>query len=185
MAGRWNACLEWAPKPLSNADDQQSLAHTARAPVSFDDALWVASPCQEFAPLGIQQRQPKRIDRPPAETVCTLQQRGECAVIASFWRGVAQLGSAPLWGSGGRGFKSRRSDFKQKLKSHSSSRSSRAGFFVIWIDVASAASIRKAGWSHTHPLDPEANGPFWKAMKTEKAAKTTDLSRQQQFFKAQ
>ena len=26
-------------------------------------------------------------------------------------RGVAQLGSAPLWGSGGRGFKSRRSDF--------------------------------------------------------------------------
>ena len=25
-------------------------------------------------------------------------------------RGVAQLGSAPLWGSGGRGFKSRRSD---------------------------------------------------------------------------
>ena len=26
------------------------------------------------------------------------------------YRGVAQLGSAPLWGSGGRGFKSRRSD---------------------------------------------------------------------------
>ncbi len=26
-------------------------------------------------------------------------------------RGVAQLGSAPLWGSGGRGFKSRRSDY--------------------------------------------------------------------------
>tara|TARA_A100001388_G_scaffold33426_1_gene21375 strand:- start:916 stop:1176 length:261 start_codon:yes stop_codon:yes gene_type:complete len=25
-------------------------------------------------------------------------------------RGVAQFGSAPLWGSGGRGFKSRRSD---------------------------------------------------------------------------
>lgn len=25
-------------------------------------------------------------------------------------RGVAQLGSAPLWGSGGRGFESRRSD---------------------------------------------------------------------------
>ena len=25
-------------------------------------------------------------------------------------RDVAQLGSAPLWGSGGRGFKSRRSD---------------------------------------------------------------------------
>ncbi len=29
-------------------------------------------------------------------------------------RGVAQLGSAPLWGSGGRGFKSRRSD-SQKI----------------------------------------------------------------------
>ena len=28
-------------------------------------------------------------------------------------RGVAQLGSAPLWGSGGRGFKSRRSDSEQ------------------------------------------------------------------------
>lgn len=30
-------------------------------------------------------------------------------------RGVAQLGSVPLWGSGGRGFKSRRSDFKTKI----------------------------------------------------------------------
>ena len=30
-------------------------------------------------------------------------------------RDVAQLGSAPLWGSGGRGFKSRRSD-KRKCK---------------------------------------------------------------------
>ena len=31
-------------------------------------------------------------------------------------RGVAQFGSAPLWGSGGRGFKSRRSDhFKSSL----------------------------------------------------------------------
>ena len=27
-------------------------------------------------------------------------------------RGVAQFGSAPLWGSGGRGFKSRRSDYQ-------------------------------------------------------------------------
>ena len=27
------------------------------------------------------------------------------------YRGVAQFGSAPLWGSGGRGFKSRRSDY--------------------------------------------------------------------------
>ena len=36
-------------------------------------------------------------------------------------RGVAQFGSAPLWGSGGRGFKSRRSDhlssFMRDLKS--------------------------------------------------------------------
>ena len=37
-------------------------------------------------------------------------------------RGVAQFGSAPLWGSGGRGFKSRRSDhlsssFTRDLKS--------------------------------------------------------------------
>ena len=30
-------------------------------------------------------------------------------------RGVAQLGSAPLWGSGGRGFKSRRSDYLSSL----------------------------------------------------------------------
>ena len=30
-------------------------------------------------------------------------------------RGVAQLGSAPLWGSGGRGFESRRSDLKISL----------------------------------------------------------------------
>ena len=30
-------------------------------------------------------------------------------------RGVAQLGSAPLWGSGGRGFKSRRSDFVKTI----------------------------------------------------------------------
>ena len=29
-------------------------------------------------------------------------------------RDVAQLGSAPLWGSGGRGFKSRRSDRLKK-----------------------------------------------------------------------
>ena len=29
-------------------------------------------------------------------------------------RGVAQLGSAPLWGSGGRGFESRRSDSTKK-----------------------------------------------------------------------
>ena len=28
-----------------------------------------------------------------------------------YERGVAQFGSAPLWGSGGRGFKSRRSDY--------------------------------------------------------------------------
>ena len=38
-------------------------------------------------------------------------------------RDVAQLGSAPLWGSGGRGFKSRRSDFKQKQNPYS-----KAGF---------------------------------------------------------
>ena len=30
-------------------------------------------------------------------------------------RGVAQFGSAPLWGSGGRGFKSRRSDHFSSL----------------------------------------------------------------------
>ena len=30
-------------------------------------------------------------------------------------RGVAQFGSAPLWGSGGRGFKSRRSDHLSSL----------------------------------------------------------------------
>ncbi len=30
-------------------------------------------------------------------------------------RGVAQLGSAPLWGSGGRGFESRRSDRQKTL----------------------------------------------------------------------
>ena len=30
-------------------------------------------------------------------------------------RGVAQFGSAPLWGSGGRGFKSRRSDHSSSL----------------------------------------------------------------------
>lgn len=30
--------------------------------------------------------------------------------LSEVKRGVAQLGSAPLWGSGGRGFKSRRSD---------------------------------------------------------------------------
>ena len=33
-------------------------------------------------------------------------------------RGVAQLGSAPLWGSGGRGFKSRRSDSKYIIYMH-------------------------------------------------------------------
>ncbi len=32
-------------------------------------------------------------------------------IIKIYLRGVAQLGSAPLWGSGGRGFKSRRSDY--------------------------------------------------------------------------
>ena len=32
-------------------------------------------------------------------------------------RGVAQFGSAPLWGSGGRGFKSRRSDQLSSLTS--------------------------------------------------------------------
>jgi hypothetical protein len=38
---------------------------------------------------------------------------------ASEIRGVAQLGSAPLWGSGGRGFESRRSDRKTSLSSES------------------------------------------------------------------
>ncbi len=36
-------------------------------------------------------------------------------VITLNYRGVAQLGSAPLWGSGGRGFKSRRSDIDIKF----------------------------------------------------------------------
>ena len=31
-------------------------------------------------------------------------------IFIVMMRGVAQFGSAPLWGSGGRGFKSRRSD---------------------------------------------------------------------------
>ena len=31
--------------------------------------------------------------------------------MINVMRGVAQFGSAPLWGSGGRGFKSRRSDY--------------------------------------------------------------------------
>ncbi|MFM2431170.1 MAG: hypothetical protein RLZZ511_2383 [Cyanobacteriota bacterium] len=31
-------------------------------------------------------------------------------LYVSDFRGVAQFGSVPLWGSGGRGFKSRRSD---------------------------------------------------------------------------
>ncbi|EAW46757.1 hypothetical protein N9414_17308 [Nodularia spumigena CCY9414] len=34
-------------------------------------------------------------------------------------RGVAQLGSAPLWGSGGRGFESRRSDRQKTLARYS------------------------------------------------------------------
>lgn len=37
-----------------------------------------------------------------------------CANINIRRRGVAQLGSALLWGSRGRGFKSRRSDCKKK-----------------------------------------------------------------------
>ena len=36
---------------------------------------------------------------------------GSGIIVKLKFRGVAQLGSAPLWGSGGRGFESRRSDF--------------------------------------------------------------------------
>ena len=38
----------------------------------------------------------------------------QSAVVICIRRGVAQLGSAPLWGSGGRRFKSCRSDFIEK-----------------------------------------------------------------------
>lgn len=43
-------------------------------------------------------------------------------------RGVAQLGSAPLWGSGGRGFESRRSDIRKTLPASFDARL--AGFLI-------------------------------------------------------
>jgi hypothetical protein len=51
-------------------------------------------------------------------------------VITSFCRGVAQLGSAPLWGSGGRRFKSCRSDFRKPASYHPPRRLPGGGFFV-------------------------------------------------------
>ena len=53
------------------------------------------------------------------------------AVITSFCRGVAQLGSAPLWGSGGRRFKSCRSDPVTPVNpSHEAVSQLRSGFFL-------------------------------------------------------
>ena len=79
----------------------ESGGATPAGPLRTPPGLWRLSPGSAHGPPAAA----------TAETREGFRQEGVGAVITSFSRGVAQLGSAPLWGSGGRRFKSCRSDF--------------------------------------------------------------------------
>ena len=73
-------------------------------------------------------------------------------------RGVAQFGSAPLWGSGGRGFKSRRSD-------HSSS-SFISDLYNLYELIPTAMKVKDEKKTRTNIVRLETStSPSWKDMK--------------------
>ena len=73
-------------------------------------------------------------------------------------RGVAQFGSAPLWGSGGRGFKSRRSD-------HFSSSFIR-DLYSLYELIPTAMKVKDEKNSNTNIVRLETStSPSWKDIK--------------------
>ena len=73
-------------------------------------------------------------------------------------RGVAQFGSAPLWGSGGRGFKSRRSD-------HLSS-SFISDLYSLYELKPTAMNVNEEKKANTNIVRFETStSPSWKDMK--------------------
>ena len=73
-------------------------------------------------------------------------------------RGVAQFGSAPLWGSGGRGFKSRRSD-------HSSS-SFISDLYNLYELMPTAKNVKDEKKAKTNIVRFETStSPSWKVRK--------------------
>ena len=73
-------------------------------------------------------------------------------------RGVAQFGSAPLWGSGGRGFKSRRSD-------HLSS-SVISDLYNLYELIPTAIKVKDEKNSNTNMVRFETStSPSWKDIK--------------------
>ena len=75
-----------------------------------------------------------------------------------FIRGVAQFGSAPLWGSGGRGFKSRRSD-------HLSSSFMR-DLYSLYELMPTAIKVKEEKKANTNIVRFETStSPSWKDMK--------------------
>ena len=73
-------------------------------------------------------------------------------------RGVAQFGSAPLWGSGGRGFKSRRSD-------HFSS-SFMSDLYSLYELIPTAIKVKEEKKANTNIVKFETStSPSWKDIK--------------------
>ena len=73
-------------------------------------------------------------------------------------RGVAQFGSAPLWGSGGRGFKSRRSD---QLSS-----SFIRDLYNLYELIPTATKVKDEKNANTKMVRFETStSPSWKAIK--------------------
>ena len=73
-------------------------------------------------------------------------------------RGVAQFGSAPLWGSGGRGFKSRRSD-------HLSS-SFMSDLYSLYELIPTAIKVKEEKKAKTKIVRFETStSPSWKDIK--------------------
>ena len=73
-------------------------------------------------------------------------------------RGVAQFGSAPLWGSGGRGFKSRRSDqFFSSLT---------RDLYNLYELMPTAAKVKEENKAKTNMVRFETStSPSWKDIK--------------------
>ena len=73
-------------------------------------------------------------------------------------RGVAQFGSAPLWGSGGRGFKSRRSDYL--------SSSVISDLYSLYELIPTAINVKEEKKAKTNIVRLETStSPSWKDIK--------------------
>ena len=72
-------------------------------------------------------------------------------------RGVAQFGSAPLWGSGGRGFKSRRSDYFSSFISD---------LYNLYELIPTATKVKAEKKANTNMVRFETStSPSWKDIK--------------------